>query len=888
MQHFHRLLQRQINKHVPENLVEIPELKAFFGSIDQAYRDFDHDHDQIERTLEISSNELFKSNKLLNSMNEALEVKVAERTKELEEAYKVLLFEKSEREKREAIQIYTDGLLHTSNEAISTLITQSDLDSGITKAFEAVAIQGQVEAVYLFNRGLDESSIRLFKHYTSWADRLSIYSDDCCEWVLHLINQPKSGLYADLKKGMAVHSSSVVANGEFHEGMNKELLNEVDFIALPVFIGQKFSAVTLFIKKKTLIWEPVHETIMLNLSNAIGNLLHQKDIERKMNKQREALLEAQKFAKIASFTIDFKSRVSSFTEQAHELLNLTSKELEFDSELIHRLRKNVHPDDLAQIDKTWVYSMKARKEVRLDFRVIKADNSLIYLNWNVDPEFDEKGQILNVKGTLQDITDRKVLEEKAATARLIIENSPAILFRWSIAENWPVEYVSSNIRQFGYSEKDFLSQRLNYADIIHDDDVNRILNEVESYKAENRKSYTQEYRILTSTGEVRWVEDQTVIEEDSNGVVLFHQGIINDITEQKIIKFALEESEQRFRSLVQNSSDITTIMELDGTIRYEPAEIVGRSAFEFIHPEDVENVLSSFAELKNTSEIPAPIVFRFRHKSGAWQYLEAIGNDLSNEPAIAGLVVNSRDVTERVANEQQLKEYAGSLEKINKELDQFAYIVSHDLKAPLRAINNLSIWIEEDLEGKMEADTMKNFDMLRGRIHRMEALINGILQYSRAGRMKAESVPIPMNAFIADIIANLSPPENFTVHVQEDLPVIEGEKVAIDQVFSNFISNAIKYNSNPNPTIKIGYEDRGIVHCFYVQDNGPGIEKQFHEKVFAIFQTLQARDTIESTGVGLAIVKKIIEEKGGNVWLESELGQGSTFFFTIPKSEKMA
>jgi light-regulated signal transduction histidine kinase (bacteriophytochrome) len=170
----------------------------------------------------------------------------------------------------------------------------------------------------------------------------------------------------------------------------------------------------------------------------------------------------------------------------------------------------------------------------------------------------------------------------------------------------------------------------------------------------------------------------------------------------------------------------------------------------------------------------------------------------------------------------------------------------------------------------------------------MEALINGILQYSRAGRMKAESVPIPMNAFIADIIANLSPPENFTVHVQEDLPVIEGEKVAIDQVFSNFISNAIKYNSNPNPTIKIGYEDRGIVHCFYVQDNGPGIEKQFHEKVFAIFQTLQARDTIESTGVGLAIVKKIIEEKGGNVWLESELGQGSTFFFTIPKSEKMA
>ncbi len=896
MHNFHRLLQRQINKHLDSSKAESAEMLSFFESIDLAYRDFEKDHDQIERTLEISSNELFKSNKLLNSMNEALEVKVIERTKELEGANNVLLYEKSEREKRESVQIYTDGILRSTNEAISNLITQTDLESSITLALEAVAIQGNIESIYLFNRFQEELSEKQFKLFTCWSNKSKNGSLDCRDILLDLLNQPKGFLYLQLQKGIVVHSSQLIESGDIPDSMIQNGdFKTFDFYALPVFVGQKFSSVTLFIKNKEIVWEPVLQTILLNFSNSIGNLIHQKDVERRMNKQREALLEAQEFAKIASFNIDFKKKVSSFTDQATYLLNLKKSELEFDVELIHRLRKNVLAEDLVLIDNTWVNAMRERKEVRIDFRVKHDDGSIHHLNWNVEPEFDEKGRISSVKGILQDITERKLMAEKATTARLIIENSPAILFRWSISENWPVEYVSSNIKQFGYTEEDFISRKIVYASIIHPDDFERIKDEVEENRKEGRKSYTQEYRILTASGEIRWVEDQTVIEEDVNGVVKYHQGIINDVTEQKQTKLALIESEQRFRSLVQNSSDITTILEIDGVVRYEspsffrmfeyePDEIIGRSAFEFIHEDDVQGVLEAFSNLTTTDEVPAPIVFRFKHKNGQWQYLEAIGNDLTKEPAIGGLVVNSRDVTDRVANESQLKEYAGTLEKINKELDQFAYIVSHDLKAPLRAINNLSIWIEEDLEGKMQPDTMKNFDMLRGRIHRMEGLINGILQYSRAGRMKAESVSIPMNSFIADIVSNLSPPENFVVQIQENLPVIEGEKVAIDQVFSNFISNAIKYNNNPNPTVKIGYEDRGIVHCFYVQDNGPGIDKQFHEKVFAIFQTLQARDSVESTGVGLAIVKKIIEEKGGSVWIESEHGQGSTFFFTIPKN----
>ena len=150
--------------------------------------------------------------------------------------------------------------------------------------------------------------------------------------------------------------------------------------------------------------------------------------------------------------------------------------------------------------------------------------------------------------------------------------------------------------------------------------------------------------------------------------------------------------------------------------------------------------------------------------------------------------------------------------------------------------------------------------------------------------MKAQLSEIDLNVFIDEIVINLAPPEKFKVKIQENLPIIWTEKIAIDQVFSNFISNAIKYNKNENPEIEISYSDEGNFYNFCVADNGPGIDKKYHEKIFQIFQTLQSRDSVESTGVGLAIVKKIVEEKGGNTWVESEVGKGAKFFFTLTKN----
>jgi len=241
------------------------------------------------------------------------------------------------------------------------------------------------------------------------------------------------------------------------------------------------------------------------------------------------------------------------------------------------------------------------------------------------------------------------------------------------------------------------------------------------------------------------------------------------------------------------------------------------------------------------------------------------------------------DITKIKNAELEIRQHADNLERINKELDQFAYVVSHDLKAPLRAINNLSEWIEEDIVATVNVDTRKNLQLLRGRVKRMEGLIDGILQYSRAGRIKNNNTLIDLKLLLQDIISTSNSKPNARFIYPENLPKIYSERVALEQILGNLISNAIKYNDNENPLVEINFEDNDSYWQFSVKDNGPGILEAYHDKIFIIFQTLHARDKIESTGVGLAIVKKLVEDKGGKVWLESLPDDGSKFYFTWPK-----
>ncbi len=257
--------------------------------------------------------------------------------------------------------------------------------------------------------------------------------------------------------------------------------------------------------------------------------------------------------------------------------------------------------------------------------------------------------------------------------------------------------------------------------------------------------------------------------------------------------------------------------------------------------------------------------------------------------------VNSNDEVEALAkafnqmldnlttSKTALVEYSSQLKKQNEELNQFSYVVSHDLKAPLRAIFKLSEWLEEDLGENLMGEPKKHLQTLRSRVFRMEGLINGLLEYSKIGKQNFHLEKTDTRQMITEIIDLLNPPPCTQIMVAPNLPLFKTKKLLLNQVFNNLISNAVKYNDKNTPVITIAVQESDEFYEFTVADNGMGIEPQYHEKVFTIFQTLAARDKVESTGVGLSIAKKCVEDVGGTIRVESEIGKGSRFVFKWPK-----
>jgi light-regulated signal transduction histidine kinase (bacteriophytochrome) len=262
---------------------------------------------------------------------------------------------------------------------------------------------------------------------------------------------------------------------------------------------------------------------------------------------------------------------------------------------------------------------------------------------------------------------------------------------------------------------------------------------------------------------------------------------------------------------------------------------------------------------------------------------------VDGEGNVYGIMTHAVEVTEQVRARQEIEkkaeelaELTRSLECTNQELNQFAYIASHDLKAPLRAIATLSEWLEEDLADQLTGDSRDHLRLLRGRVERMAALIDGILQYSRAGRVQ-HLEPVDVSALLNEVIALLAPPPEILMIVEPGMPTLQTEKILLEQVFINLIGNAIKYANCPNARIQVSVEDVGRYYEFAIADNGPGIAPEYQQKIWLIFQRLEARDKVEGTGIGLSVVKKIVESRGGRVWVESETGAGATFRFTWPK-----
>jgi len=257
--------------------------------------------------------------------------------------------------------------------------------------------------------------------------------------------------------------------------------------------------------------------------------------------------------------------------------------------------------------------------------------------------------------------------------------------------------------------------------------------------------------------------------------------------------------------------------------------------------------------------------------------------------AEARLARSIAELDDRIAAQARLSRLIADLERSNNELDNFAYGASHDLKAPLRGIRNLAEWITADVKDSASADTLENLAMLHNRVERLDLLLDSLLEYSRIGRAGGAPENVDSAKMVADIAEYIAPRPGFTIACRGDLPEIHTHKASLEQVLRNLIGNGLKHHDRDTGTVCVSAREIGDKVEFRVEDDGPGVPKAYHERIFQMFQTLKSRDEMEGSGMGLAIVKKSVEVHAGKISVESAPpGRGTAFVFTWEKHTRAA
>lgn len=534
-------------------------------------------------------------------------------------------------------------------------------------------------------------------------------------------------------------------------------------------------------------------------------------------------------------------------------------------------------------------------------------NPLVALPKNQEnPAFSEQQKKLMEVATIQE--DLRKSEERY---RCLVEAISQITWDTSAAG----EFITEQPRWAAFTGQSYQEyQGWGWLKAIHPEDQEMTAKVWQAALA-NRSIYEIEYRVRRYDGEYRYLSGRAVPIVETDGTIREWVGVNTDITQSKQIQAArdsaLAQAEAARNQLqavfMQAPAAIATFQGANHVIEtvnplylklVNHQNLLGKTVHEAFSASEAQSWFELLDRVYESGEAcvakEVPLLFEQKDASGEAGFWNVVYQPLRDcEGKVYGIMTHAVEVTEQVRSRQEVEKKAEelahltqSLKRSNQDLDQFAYVTSHDLKAPLRAIANLSEWIEEDIAEQLSEDSREHLQLMRKRVHRMGALIDGILQYSRAGRVQ-QLTTVNVGTLLSDLIEMLSPPPEIVITVDPEMPTLKIEKILLEQVFMNLLNNAIKYLQSSEPKINVSVKDAGKYYQFAVQDNGLGIAPEFHHKIWGIFQRLEARDKVEGTGVGLSIVKKIVESRGGTVWVESEWGKGATFYFTWLKQPQV-
>jgi PAS domain S-box-containing protein len=559
------------------------------------------------------------------------------------------------------------------------------------------------------------------------------------------------------------------------------------------------------------------------------------------------------------------------------------------------------------------------ERVRYDVLVRLGPNSAITIDFMLAPVFDEGGQVKYLVASGIDITARikltQQLDEQQRRYHTILNSLPGIVYEGAGSTNaaeQKMTFVSKYAEALlGYPMARWTLSDNFWREIVHPDDWDAATSTATETYQTGRVGPVP-FRCYTADGRLLYLEAFNAPITDENGELIGTCGVVMDVSQRhqqeqeiKRLNAALAVQRQRLEQIIANMPGI--VYEAIGTpvdgsykltyisayvetmLGYTPTELIAQPELwqEIILAEDwpelIERITNMYPDATSGS-----LRFRAMTRDHQLRHVELHASILRNHEGVpVGAVGVMMDVTQRQQHEAAIQRYAAELSRSNAELEQFAYVASHDLQEPLRMVTSYLQLVEQRYADKLDADGKEFINYAVDGASRMKELINDLLAYSRIQRTTGEWTQVPMQDVFERVVHNLQLRiEDTQAEVTSDpLPVVTANRVQMVQLLQNLIGNALKFSADRPPRVHVGVEQQGAMWRFAVSDNGIGIEQAYLERIFVIFQRLHTREQYEGTGIGLAICRRIVEKHGGQITVESTPGEGSTFYFTLPMTQ---
>jgi PAS domain S-box-containing protein len=748
---------------------------------------------------------------------------------------------------------------------------ENNYTTAVNELCKSISKIGDFDWVELWTTNLEKSQMLLFSHYVVDPTDENFY-DDIPEIYTFKIEEDLAGnVWA---QRMMIFWYDLENNKDF---VRKDAATRIGLkavLGIPLIFNDEVVGVLKIGTKKDVDYLKKYIQIFKPLETFIGSEINRKKLENDLSHLFNAIPDI-------ICVLDFQGRFLKINKSGCDLLGYSEENI-----LYHAFDEFVHPDDKDFFTNQLLALENEENSFKFDIRYITSSNDIVWLSWYCDPSLKEA----IIYATAKNITEEEKLRELNREARTL-----AKIGSWEVNLENQIVFWSDEVHQM--HETDSKSFVPDFEDAIN------------FYRQDFRQSVRFNIGKCISTGEQCDFEAVLVTTKKKeiwvrsignaefiNGECKRIYGSFQDINDRK-------ESEIRLHSLANNIPGVVLqyLIYPDGTdaIKYVTKGVT--EVWGFSSEEAGQNIqliwagISQGGELEKLKKSIADSVETGIKWTARWKYVMPNGEKRTHlgcgSPSFLadGTVLFNTvilDVTREAANEALIEQYMYELERSNEELEQFAFVASHDLQEPLRMITSFMDLLERKYGKQLDEKARQYIHFATDGAKRMKQIILDLLDYSRASKSTDEKEDVDVNEVLSEFIQLRRKiiSEKLAVLKSDGLPVLKTQKVAIMQILHCLLDNALTYTeAGTSPIVDINAIENKKEWVFSIKDNGIGIDQQFHDKIFIIFQRLYNRDQYEGTGIGLSIAKKHVEFSGGRIWLESALGKGTTFYFTIPK-----